>query len=208
MRINNEVKNNILFNVRAFFEKEYVTNNLGLELKEVEDRLTSECIRIIDEVYTPDALYILERFGFCSNLGTLYVNVNNGVVGFKGFSSGGSADFTGVSSKRIAYGSSNEKAVLERFRAEISEDDWKLFFTIKTRIKCEINDLVYAYAERIKSGGSLEKLGKTFPDMLQFIPKEYFSERKGKIISNTKRGEIIISEFFKEKETKKEENHE
>ena len=208
MRINNEIKNTILFNVRAFFEKEYITNNLGLELKEVEDRLTSECTRIIDEAYTPDVLCVLDRFGFCSNLGTLYVYVNNGVIGFKGFSSGGSVRFTGVASKAIAYGSSNEKAVLERFRTEISEDDWKLFFTIKTRIKCEISDLVYAYSERIKRGGSIEKLGKTFPDMLQFIPEEYFSERKEKIISNTKRGEIIISEFFKERETKKEENNE
>ena len=116
--------------------------------------------------------------------------------------------FTGVASKAIADGRSNEKAVLDRFRTEISEDDWKLFFTIKTRIKCEISDLVYAYSERIKSGGSIEKLGKTFPDMLQFIPEKYFSERKEKIISNTKRGEIIISEFFKEKEAEKEENHE
>ena len=76
MRINNEIKNTILFNVRAFFEKEYTTNNLGLELKEVEDRLTSECIRIIDEAYTSDVLNILEHFGFCSNLGTLFVNVS------------------------------------------------------------------------------------------------------------------------------------
>lgn len=208
MRINNDIKSTILSNVRAFFEKEYTTNNLGLELKEVEDRLISVCVRIIDEVYTPDVLHILERFGFCSNLGTLYVNLNNGVVGFKGFSSGSSADFTGVASKKIAYGSSNEKTVLERFRTEISEDDWKLFFTIKTRIKYEISDLVSAYSERIKSGGSIEKLGKTFPDMVQFIPKEYFSGRNKKIISNPKRGEIIISEFFKEMEAKKEESHE
>ena len=208
MRINNDIKNTILFNVRAFFEKEYATNNLGLELKEVEGRLISECVRIIDEAYTPDVLNILERFGFCSNLGTIYVNVYSGVVGFKGFSSGNSADFTGVASKKIAYGSSNEKAVLERFRTEISEDDWKLFFTIKTRIKCEISDLVFAYSERIKSGGSIEKLRKTFPDMFQFIPKEYFSGRNEKIISNPKRGEIIISEFFKEREVRKEESHE